>query len=100
MTGRIAIDDIRPVINCGSYPAKGAVGEVIPIFAVVWREGHDAVGATCVITDPHGRETAIPMIPREEEPDKFNAPFVPNEMGSGASVSRAGIIRSRRGATP
>lgn len=81
MTGRIAIDDIRPVINCGSYPAKGAVGEVIPIFAVVWREGHDAVGATCVITDPHGRETAIPMIPREEEPDKFNALFVPNEMG-------------------
>lgn len=81
MTGRIAIDDIRPVINCGSYPAKGAVGEVIPIFAVVWREGHDAVGATCVITDPHGHETTIPMIPREEEPDKFNTLFVPNEMG-------------------
>ncbi|MCT1441682.1 MULTISPECIES: maltotransferase domain-containing protein [Corynebacterium] len=81
MTGRIAIDDIRPVINCGSYPAKGAVGEVIPIFANVWREGHDAVGATCVITDPRGRETAISMVPREEEPDKFNALFVPDEMG-------------------
>ncbi|MGV0426739.1 alpha-1,4-glucan--maltose-1-phosphate maltosyltransferase [Corynebacterium pyruviciproducens] len=81
MTGRIAIDDIRPVINCGSYPAKGAVGEVIPIFALVWREGHDAVGATCVVTDPHGHETAIPMVAREEEPDKFNALFVPDRMG-------------------
>ena len=49
MPGRIAIDDVSPVISGGKYPAKAAVGEVVPISAAVWREGHDAVSATLVV---------------------------------------------------
>ncbi|MDN2496910.1 DUF3416 domain-containing protein, partial [Nocardia nova] len=40
MTGRIAIDDTAPAV-AGGYPAKAVVGEVVPVRAVVWREGHD-----------------------------------------------------------
>ena len=31
------------------YPAKAVVGEVVPIKATVWREGHEAVAATLVV---------------------------------------------------
>ena len=49
MPGRVEIDDVAPVVSCGAYPAKAVVGEVIPVRASVWREGHDAVSATLVV---------------------------------------------------
>ena len=49
MPGRIEIDDVQPVVSCGTYPAKAVVGEVIPVSAAVWREGHEAVAATLVV---------------------------------------------------
>ncbi|MDT5223102.1 MAG: hypothetical protein QOG19_509, partial [Mycobacterium sp.] len=49
MPGRVEIDDVQPVVSCGKYPAKAVVGEVIPVCAAVWREGHDAVAATLVV---------------------------------------------------
>jgi starch synthase (maltosyl-transferring) len=47
--GRIEIDDVQPVISGGKFPAKAVVGEVVPVCAAVWREGHDAVAATLVV---------------------------------------------------
>jgi starch synthase (maltosyl-transferring) len=47
--GRIEIDDVAPVVSAGVYPAKAVVGEVVPVRATVWREGHDAVAATLVV---------------------------------------------------
>ncbi|BBY62387.1 alpha-1,4-glucan--maltose-1-phosphate maltosyltransferase [Mycolicibacterium helvum] len=49
MPGRIEIDDVAPVVSCGTYPAKAVVGEVVPVSGTVWREGHDAVAATLVV---------------------------------------------------
>ena len=57
MPGRIEIDDVAPVVSGGVYPAKAVVGEVVPVRATVWREGHDAVAATLVVRY-HG--TALP----------------------------------------
>jgi starch synthase (maltosyl-transferring) len=47
--GRIAIDDVRPVVSGGRYPAKAVIGEIIPVRATVWREGHEVVAATLVV---------------------------------------------------
>jgi len=47
--GRIEIDDVAPVVSGGVYPAKAVVGEVVPVCATVWREGHEAVAATLVV---------------------------------------------------
>jgi starch synthase (maltosyl-transferring) len=47
--GRIEIDDVQPVVSGGRFPAKAVVGEVVPVCATVWREGHDAVAATLVL---------------------------------------------------
>ncbi len=49
MAGRIGIDDVAPVVFGGQFPAKAVVGEVVPVRATVWREGHDAVAATLVL---------------------------------------------------
>ena len=48
VTGRLGIDDVTPAAGGGRYPSKAVVGESIPIRAVVWREGHDAVAANVV----------------------------------------------------
>jgi starch synthase (maltosyl-transferring) len=47
--GRVEIDNVQPVVSCGAYPAKAVIGEVVPISAAVWREGHDEVAATLVV---------------------------------------------------
>ncbi|MGV7807597.1 maltotransferase domain-containing protein, partial [Mycobacterium kansasii] len=59
MTGRIGIDDIEPVVSGGQYPGKAVVGEVVPVSATVWREGHDAVAASVVVTGPDSTSTYI-----------------------------------------
>jgi len=80
VTGRIAIDDTAPLIADG-HPAKAVVGEVFPVRAVVWREGHEAVGATLAVRAPGSSRTRhIPMAP-DFEPDVFNATFTPDGTG-------------------
>ncbi len=58
MTGRIPITDVHPVLSCGRYPAKAAVGEPFEVAATVFREGHDAVAANVVLRDARGRKDA------------------------------------------
>ena len=52
MVGRIPVLDVTPVVEHGRYPAKAAVGETFPVTALVFREGHDQLGAEVVLTDP------------------------------------------------
>jgi len=61
VTGRMPIMKVSPVIEGGAYPAKAVAGELIPVSARVFREGHDAVNATAVLTAPDGRELSVPM---------------------------------------
>ncbi|MEU6650086.1 maltotransferase domain-containing protein, partial [Streptomyces sp. NPDC046900] len=53
--GRIPVLDVRPLVLQGRRPAKAVVGEEFEISATVFREGHDAVAADVVLTDPQGR---------------------------------------------
>ncbi len=46
--GRLGIDEVTPEVSGGRFPSKAVVGEVVPVTATVWREGHDAVAATLV----------------------------------------------------
>ena len=60
---RIPVSKVSPVIEGGAYPAKAAVDEAFPVRAQVFREGHDAVNASVVVTDPDGNETIGRMHP-------------------------------------
>ena len=59
--GRIPVLDVRPCVDHGARPAKSVVGEPFTVTATVFREGHDAVAATVVLTDPDGVERHLPM---------------------------------------
>jgi starch synthase (maltosyl-transferring) len=82
VSGRIAIDDVTPIVSAGKYPSKAVVGEHVPIGATVWREGHDAVGATVVWRGPgDGPSSQIRMQSAEPGTDRFVATVVADQMG-------------------
>ena len=56
LIGRIPVTEVFPVVEDGRWPAKAVVGEVIPIRATVFREGHDRFGATAVLVRPDGSD--------------------------------------------
>ncbi|WP_407642694.1 alpha-1,4-glucan--maltose-1-phosphate maltosyltransferase [Desertihabitans brevis] len=59
--GRIPVVAVSPVVEGGRYPAKASVGERFPVRAKVFREGHDAVNASVILTSPDGVETRVDM---------------------------------------
>ncbi len=111
MAGRIEIDDVQPVVSGGRFPAKAVVGEVIPVCASVWREGHDAVSASLVVRyhgaaypplaeDPPGLAATVQPVPIQDvvnpatpikpqrlpmslgtTPDLFHGQFTPDIVG-------------------
>ncbi|MBL7285729.1 DUF3416 domain-containing protein [Corynebacterium godavarianum] len=81
MVARFGIDDVRPQVSGRTLPSKAVVGEVVPVSALVWREGHDAVAATLVITSPDGEQYSVHMHPEPYRPDYVHSVFVPDEQG-------------------
>ncbi|OHV03084.1 alpha-1,4-glucan--maltose-1-phosphate maltosyltransferase [Mycobacterium talmoniae] len=100
MPGRVEIDDVQPVVSCGGYPAKAVVGEVVPVRATVWSDGHETVAATLVAQylGPHypqpGTRHRIPApnaAPQVQpisapmtmgvEPYVFHGQFTPDRVG-------------------
>ena len=84
-TGRLGIDDVRPVISGRTLPSKAVIGEVVPVSALVWREGHDAIAATLTVLAPGATEThAIHMHAEPFNQDRVHGVFVPDEIGTWA----------------
>ncbi|MFF8595140.1 maltotransferase domain-containing protein, partial [Streptomyces sp. NPDC015220] len=80
--GRIPVRDVRPAVEYGRRPAKAVPGEPFQVTATVFREGHDAVAAAVVLTDPQGRTGPwTPM--REPVPgtDRWGAEVTPGSPG-------------------
>lgn len=79
--GRIPIVGVQPSLEEGRWPARAVVGEAVPITATIFREGHDAEGATAVVTDPAGRHHTIPMPQDDWGNSRYKAVFVPTKEG-------------------
>jgi starch synthase (maltosyl-transferring) len=80
---RIPITGVTPVVECGASPVKAAVGESIPVSAVVFREGHDALSANVVTRDAAGRKGPwIPMTPGAPGTDRWEAVITPTSTGT------------------
>ncbi len=78
MVGRIAVTALSPTVSCGSYSARAVTGQTVLIGATVFREGHDAVAADVVVTDPAGKRRAgfLRMQPGAPGTDRWSAPLV------------------------
>ena len=83
MTGRLGIDDVTPAVGGSRHPGKAVVGEIVPIGATVWREGHDAVAANVVWRRVGSRNAAqhVRMEPAGVGTDRFEATVVADEPG-------------------
>ncbi|MGK5531170.1 alpha-1,4-glucan--maltose-1-phosphate maltosyltransferase [Streptomyces sp. URMC 129] len=79
---RIGIHDVGPVVGGGDFPSKAVVGELITVGATVWREGHDAVGATVVWRGPDDTKARTArMTSAGVGTDRWTAPIVPDAEG-------------------
>jgi len=79
--GRIPVVDVQPVLEQGRWPAKAVVGEAVTISATVFREGHDAEGATAVVTTPSGATISLPMECVNRGLAIWEATFIPEVEG-------------------
>jgi starch synthase (maltosyl-transferring) len=83
MTGRFPIEDISPSVDCARYPAKAVVGEIVPVAATAYREGHAALGCTVVWWGPDGgQRPAARMVPGEPGLDRWHATITPDAVGA------------------
>jgi starch synthase (maltosyl-transferring) len=83
MVGRIPVMDVTPVVDLGRHAAKASVGEVFDVTALVFREGHDQLGAEVVLTDPGGvRRTPQRMHDVEGEVSRMAATVSPDTEGA------------------
>ncbi|MFG3247219.1 alpha-1,4-glucan--maltose-1-phosphate maltosyltransferase [Streptomyces sp. NPDC048187] len=82
VVGRIPVLDVRPVVQRGRRPAKAVTGESFEVTATVFREGHDAVAANVVLTDPRGRPGPwTPMRELAPGTDRWGATVTAGEPG-------------------
>ncbi|MFJ8086585.1 maltotransferase domain-containing protein, partial [Streptomyces sp. NPDC096205] len=80
--GRIPVRDVHPVVERGRRPAKAVEGETFQVSATVFREGHDAVAANVVLTDPAGRRGPFtPMRELAPGTDRWGADVTPDAPG-------------------
>lgn len=82
LIGRIPVLDVAPSVHCGRRPAKAVSGESFQVTATVFREGHDAVAANVVLTDPTGHPGPYtPMAELAPGTDRWGAEVTPTEEG-------------------
>jgi starch synthase (maltosyl-transferring) len=80
-TGRVVIEHVRPTVDCGTLPAKAAVGQPLRASADVFADGHDMLVAWV----RHGRagskqRAEVPMTAVGN--DHWQALFTPPKQGA------------------
>jgi starch synthase (maltosyl-transferring) len=82
LIGRIPVLDVAPAPAHGTWPAKAVVGEAVPVRATVFREGHDALGATAVLLRPDGTvHSSARMALLVPGTDRYEAHLTPDAPG-------------------
>ena len=95
---RILIQDVWPQLDCGRYPVKRSLGDPIEVWADVFRDGHEVLGAAVRYKRTGARRwEEVPM--RHVEADRWTASFAPDGCGRwcfavGAWVDRFASYRN------
>ena len=82
MVARIPITNVSPVIEQGRYPVKASVGEPFIVHAVVFREGHDSLGAGVVLTDADSVDRGLVYMTELALPNTYEATVTPDAEGA------------------
>jgi starch synthase (maltosyl-transferring) len=77
---RIQIEDPWPSIDCGRYPVKRTLGDTVEVWADIFRDGHEQLGAAVRYRAPGAKEwREAPM--RHVDSDRWSGSFVVDELG-------------------
>jgi starch synthase (maltosyl-transferring) len=77
---RVIIEGISPQVDCGRFPAKRTMGDLVRIEADVFTDGHDAIAASVLAhREDSDRWIEIPMQPLVN--DRWFATFRVGELG-------------------
>jgi starch synthase (maltosyl-transferring) len=87
--GRIPIRNLSPRQPENRWLPKAYAGEVVPIQATAFREGHDLLGVHAVVTSPSGVVTVLPMVPLAAGTDRWQADALLDAAGEWSYVIRA-----------
>jgi starch synthase (maltosyl-transferring) len=60
---RIVIEHVSPAVDGGLFPAKTSVGDIVPIEADVFTDGHDLPAARVLLRHGDGDWSEHPMVP-------------------------------------
>lgn len=78
---RVVIENVKPEVDGGMYPAKRAVGETLHVQADIFADGHDVIAAAVLIRRPKDRDwKEIPM--RHIQNDRWEGEAVISETGT------------------
>ncbi len=49
---RVQIQAVEPMLDCGRYPVKHTVGDTVPVYATIFKDGHDVVEGAVRVKGP------------------------------------------------
>jgi starch synthase (maltosyl-transferring) len=79
-TGAFHIEDVYPSIDSGRFPVKRIVGEPVEVWADIYRDGHDVIGAALIWRLEIDREWRREPMTLESN-DRWSGSFVPDAPG-------------------
>lgn len=77
---RVWIENLKPRIDCGRFPAKRTVGEKVTVSAHVFADGHDLLKAVLSVRHPEGQWFEQPMTYLAD--DRWQAGFIVDRLGT------------------
>ena len=77
---RIQIQGIEPVVDCGRYAVKRTTGDRVDVYATVFKDGYDLLGAEIRILPP-GEEAWRTVPLRALGNDRFGGSFAVDRPG-------------------
>jgi starch synthase (maltosyl-transferring) len=89
---RIQIEDVWPQIDCGRYPVKRSVGDEVEVWATIFRDGHEALGAAILHRAP-GSETWRETPMRAAGNDRWTGSFQVDRPGRWQLTVQAWVDR-------
>jgi starch synthase (maltosyl-transferring) len=89
---RIQIEDVWPQLDCGRYPVKRSVGDEVEVWATIFRDGHETLGAAVLYRAPGSADwREAPM--RNAEGDRWTGSFTVDACGRWEFTIQAWVDR-------
>jgi len=76
----LTIECVTPELDCGRYPVKRIVGDVVQVGADVIKEGHDVTAAHIVVRSPSEPAWSMPM-QYDSDSDRWLGEFSVDQVG-------------------